>query len=103
MSPSTASRLHLSLNLYLFPAGSSIKHVLITESVAQRKTAPIYLARGQQHRFQTMIAAEEEEWDARDNAGKKTNDGSSDSHNVDSGESGSFQEYREKSTAIGVM
>ncbi|KAH8145772.1 uncharacterized protein LAJ45_10249 [Morchella importuna] len=42
--------------------GSSIKHVLLTESVAQRKQPPLYFARGQQHKFHSMIAAEEEEW-----------------------------------------
>lgn len=42
--------------------GSSIKHVLVTESVAQRKQPPLYFARGQQHKFHSMIAAEEEEW-----------------------------------------
>ncbi|KAI5841832.1 P-loop containing nucleoside triphosphate hydrolase protein [Morchella snyderi] len=45
--------------------GSSIKHVLVTESVAQRKQPPLYFARGQQHKFRSMIAAEEEEWAAK--------------------------------------
>lgn len=62
--------------------------------------APIYLARGQQHRFQSLIAAEEEEWDARNiKNGKKD----SDRDDNDVGGLGSFQEYREKSTAAGVM
>ena len=79
--------------------GSSIKYVLITEAVAQRKTAPVYLARGSQHRFQSLIAAEEEEWEARMNK-----DWTKDDHNGDDGGGmGSFQEYREKSTAVGVM
>lgn len=34
----------------------------MTESVAQRKQPPLYFARGQQHKFHSMIAAEEEEW-----------------------------------------
>jgi ATP-dependent Clp protease ATP-binding subunit ClpX len=84
--------------------GSSIKYVLITEAVAQRKTAPIYLARGQQHRFQSLIATEEEEWDARNNKGKKEDsDGGESDDGEGSGGLGSFQEYREKSTAAGVM
>ncbi|KAL2041746.1 hypothetical protein N7G274_005530 [Stereocaulon virgatum] len=74
--------------------GSSIKYVLITETVAQRKTAPIYLARGSRHRFQSLIAAEDEEWDARMNKNRKRNDDGE-------GGMGSFQEYREKSTAVG--
>jgi ATP-dependent Clp protease ATP-binding subunit ClpX len=73
--------------------GSSIKHILITEDVAKKKQAPIYLARGLQHRFNTMFAAEEEEWEAR-RSGK--------SEEADEG-MGSFEEYREKSKAAGVM
>lgn len=74
-----------------------MKHVLITEAVAQRKNAPIYLARGLQHKFHSLIAAEEEEWEARMHKSKSR---------VDSGRStatGSFEEYREKSKAAGVM
>lgn len=74
--------------------GSSIKHVLITEAVAQRKTAPIYLARGQQHKFHSLIAAEEEEWDAKMQKAKGR---------TEEGGVGSFEEYREKSKAAGVM
>ena len=78
--------------------GSSIKYVLMTEAVAQRKSAPIYLARGQQHRFEQIIAAEEEEWDAKTDKDKKGDDGAT----ADGG-TGSFEEYREKSKAAGVM
>lgn len=74
--------------------GSSVKYVLITEAVAQRKTAPIYLARGQQHKFHSLIAAEEDEWDAKM---LKSKGGS------EEGGVGSFEEYREKSKAAGVM
>ena len=75
--------------------GSGIKHILVTEAVAQRKQAPIYLARGQQHRFQAMIAAEEEEWDARERKER--------GEDRKEGGVGSFEEYREKSRAAGVM
>lgn len=74
--------------------------MLITEAVAQRKAAPIYLARGQQHRFQSLIAAEEEEWDKRHDHDGKKDDGLDDN---EGGGLASFQEYREKSTAAGVM
>jgi ATP-dependent Clp protease ATP-binding subunit ClpX len=74
--------------------GSSIKHILITEAVAQRKEPPIYLSRGQQHRFQAMIASEEEEWEAR----TKSSQDSKQAGTVEN-----FQEYREKSRAAGVM
>ena len=78
--------------------GSSIKYVLMTAAVAQRKSAPIYLARGQQHRFEQIIAAEEEEWDAKTKRDQATDDAVS----ADGG-AGSFEEYREKSKAAGVM
>lgn len=78
--------------------GSSIKYVLMTEAVAQRKSAPIYLARGQQHRFEQIIAEEEEEWDAKTSKDLKEDEGAS----ADGG-TGSFEEYREKSKAAGVM
>lgn len=74
-----------------------MKHVLITEAVAQRKSAPIYLARGLQHKFHSLITTEEEEWDARMDKSKPRID--------DDGATaaGSFEEYREKSKAAGVM
>ncbi|CAF9933136.1 MAG: hypothetical protein ALECFALPRED_005488 [Alectoria fallacina] len=78
--------------------GSSIKYVLMTEAVAQRKSAPIYLARGQQHRFEQIIAAEEEEWDAKTKKDLEKDE----SFKADGG-AGSFEEYREKSKAAGVM
>ena len=49
----------------------------------------MYLARGQQPRFHAMIAAEEEEWERR-----KEND----DERVQS-----FEEYREKAKAAGVV
>ena len=45
--------------------GSSIKYVLITEAVAERRAPPEYFIRGQQLRFQALMADEEEEWEAR--------------------------------------
>lgn len=65
--------------------------------------APIYLPRGQQHKFNSLIAAEEEEWDAK----MKTEEGGNDDDGGGDGgvEGGlrSFEEYREKSKAAGVM
>lgn len=78
--------------------GSSIKYVLMTEAVAQRKAAPIYLARGQQHRFEQIIASEEEEWDMKTDKEREKGDGAG-----AEGGMGSFEEYREKSKAAGVM
>jgi ATP-dependent Clp protease ATP-binding subunit ClpX len=70
--------------------GSSTKHILITELVARRKQAPIYLARGQQGTFHSLIAEEEEEWEQRKNGKSEGKDGTVD-----------FREYREKLTAAG--
>lgn len=99
-SPYTAKtvwlrRKRMKLTNFGMEIGSSIKYVLITQAVAQRKTAPIYLARGQQHKFHSLIAAEEEEWDAKMLEAKKGGTGD--------GGMGSFEEYREKSKAAGVM
>ncbi|KAI9747448.1 MAG: hypothetical protein M1835_002106 [Candelina submexicana] len=71
--------------------GSSVKYILVTEIVAQKKQAPIYLARGQQHKFHAMLATEEEEWERR-------------TQNVSEGpeEVQSFEQYREKAKASGV-
>lgn len=81
--------------------GSSIKYVLITESVVARKSAPLYLARGQAHKFYAMIAAEEEEWDTRLNE-KKAASAPLSSPGERSKGAGSFEEYREKSRIAGA-
>lgn len=53
--------------------GSSVKFVLVTEAVADRKEKPVYLGRGQGARFHAMIAAEESEWEAKMQAEKEKN------------------------------
>lgn len=80
----------------LLHSGSSIKHVLITEAVAQRKDKPIYFPRGQQSKFQSQISAEEEEWDSRQKkqSEKATKNGP---------EVNTFEEFRWKSKAAGVI
>lgn len=83
-------------NQLSFP-GSSIKYILVTEAVAQRKIAPIYFARGQQSQFRSSIETEEEEWDA------KTKTANESSGNSREGSVGSFEEYREKGKAAGMM
>ncbi|KAI9846155.1 MAG: hypothetical protein M1837_004269 [Sclerophora amabilis] len=80
--------------------GSSIKYILITETVAQKKQAPIYLARGQQHKFHAMIAADEEEWEARRR--KIEHDQSNGSKSREDGIE-NFEQYREKAKAAGVV
>ncbi len=65
----------------------------MTEVVAQKKQAPIYLARGQQHKFHSMLATEEEEWERR----TQTASGGAPE------EVQSFEQYREKAKASGVV
>lgn len=45
--------------------GSSVKFVLVTEAVADRKEKPIYLARGQGGKFHAMISTEESQWEEK--------------------------------------
>lgn len=59
--------------------------------MAKRKQDPIYLARGQQHKVHAIIAAEEEEWEARQRK----------SDPVD--EVQSFEQYREKAKHAGAV
>jgi ATP-dependent Clp protease ATP-binding subunit ClpX len=96
----------LSCGVLTFRVGSAIKHILITESVAQRKQAPIYLPRGQQHTFHRMIAAEEEVWARRqrDKDGSKPESGNDISKEGD-GTGGqrfnTFEQYRDKAKVAG--
>jgi len=70
--------------------GSPIRHILITERVAARKQAPIYLVRGQRAKFEQLIAAEEEDWQRRQG-----------NQRVVEAEAQSFEEYRQKVSASG--
>ena len=86
--------------------GSSIKHVLITEAVAQRKDKPIYFPRGQQLKFQSQIATEEEEWDSRLKNEKDKEGGGGDAKRDlrnDGPEVNTFEEFRWKNKAAGVI
>ncbi|KAI9854757.1 MAG: hypothetical protein M1813_000878 [Trichoglossum hirsutum] len=73
--------------------GSSVKHVLVTENVARRREPVIYFSRGQQGRFHGCIAKEEEEWERKRKNGEDT----------DVGGPQSFEEYREKVKAVGIV
>jgi ATP-dependent Clp protease ATP-binding subunit ClpX len=89
----------LSDAMYEAP-GSSVKFVLVTEAVAERKEKPVYLGRGQGGRFHAMIAAEESIWEEKMRQEKQAKEGkenkakSSDSQSVSS-----FQEYRSRATS----
>lgn len=72
--------------------GTSIKHVLVTESVAKREERAIYFRRGQQRDFHSMIADEEGDWEDK-RAAEKNRKGA--------GASASFEEYRSKAVAAG--
>lgn len=73
---------------------------MITQAVAKREAAPIYLARGQQSKFQSLIATEEEEWESEQ---KRSRGGPTEGASSSEDGAGSFEEYREKSKAAGVM
>jgi ATP-dependent Clp protease ATP-binding subunit ClpX len=76
--------------------GSSVKFVLVTQAVAERKEKPIYLARGQGGKFHAMISAEESEWEEKTRRDKKDKKDKID--NYDGNEhSSNFQEYRRRS------
>lgn len=62
----------------------------MTRAVAQRKCAPIYMSRGQQHKFHALIAKEEEEWEL-EQQGKESAKMERVSPHVQS-----FEEYRER-------
>ncbi|CAG8890586.1 unnamed protein product [Penicillium egyptiacum] len=79
--------------------GSSVKFVLVTEAVADRKEQPIYLARGQGGRFHAMISAEESQWEAKSRREKKDQDQKSNTQDDADGASASnFQEYQNRAT-----
>lgn len=78
--------------------GSSVKFVLVTQAVAERKEKPIYLARGQGGKFHAMISAEESEWEEktrREKKGKKKDKADGDSEGNE--HASNFQEYRKRS------
>jgi ATP-dependent Clp protease ATP-binding subunit ClpX len=84
--------------------GSSIKFVLVTEDVAEKKAGAVYFSRGQQGRFYEAIAEEEAKWEER----KRREDGEQESefekrarNNSRGGAARTFEEYREKASAAG--
>ncbi|KAF2016566.1 ClpX, ATPase regulatory subunit [Aaosphaeria arxii CBS 175.79] len=70
--------------------GSHVKHILITQDVAQLKCAPLYFQRGQSHSFHSAIAHEEEKWE--DELRKEE----------DSGHVSSFEQYRKQGLVAGA-
>lgn len=83
--------------------GSGVRYVLVTEDVALRKAPAGYFQRGQQGRFHSVIAAEEEQWEARE---RERGGGESAFErrarvNREGGAARTFEEYREKVGAAG--
>ena len=84
--------------------GSSIKFVLVTEDVAEKKAGAVYFGRGQQGKFYEALADEEAKWEER----KRREDGEQESeferrarNNSRGGAARTFEEYREKASAAG--
>jgi ATP-dependent Clp protease ATP-binding subunit ClpX len=84
--------------------GSSIKFVLITEDVAEKRAGPVYFGRGQQGKFHDALAAEEEAWEERkrrEEAGTESEFERRARNNSRGGAARTFEEYREKASAGG--
>ncbi|KAJ9295255.1 hypothetical protein DTO271G3_6078 [Paecilomyces variotii] len=86
----------LSDAMYEAP-GSSVKFVLVTEAVAERKEKPVYLARGQGGRFHAMIAAEESAWEEKMRREKQEKNKKA--KNANSQSASSFEEYRNRASS----
>lgn len=84
----------LSDAMYEAP-GSSVKFVLVTKSVAERKEKPIYLARGQGGKFHALISTEESQWEEKTRREKQSKDRKN-SKEDGSQQSSNFQEYRKR-------
>ncbi|KAL8856403.1 MAG: hypothetical protein Q9178_006973 [Gyalolechia marmorata] len=76
--------------------GSSIKFVCVTGGVARKECAPFYFARGQGGRFRELIEQE-------DGNGAKQEGIHGGRGNEGEDEAMSFEEYREKSRATGII
>lgn len=84
--------------------GSGVRHVLITEAVAEKKKGAVYFGRGQGTVLQRMVAEEEEEWEIRRRREEGEGEGEWEArarNNRLGGVARTFEEYREKATAAG--
>ena len=81
--------------------GSSVKYVVFNESVAKREGAPVYFPRGQQAKMRELVEKEEEDWRRKSEwkNGKHDDIGKEDG---EKGSDGSFEEYRQRTTALGA-
>lgn len=76
--------------------GSSIKYVAVTGKVARKESAPLYFPRGQAARFREVVEGEDAEGEGEEKHNFKSEGGGE-------SELATFEEYREKSRAAGVM
>lgn len=67
-----------------------MKHILITQDVAQLKSAPLYFQRGQSHSFHATIAQEEDNWEEE----LRSKEGA--------GNISTFEEYRKRGLVAGA-
>ena len=84
--------------------GSGVRHVLISEEVAEKKKGAVYFGRGQGNVLQRMVAEEEEEWEIRRRREEGEGEGPWEARaraNRVGGAARTFEEYREKATAAG--
>ncbi|KAK5115063.1 hypothetical protein LTR62_001760 [Meristemomyces frigidus] len=85
--------------------GSSVKFVLVTEAVAERKCSAFYFGRSEMGRFQGLGAQEEEEWEDRLRLRREGEGVWEERARVNrvGGAARTFEEYREKATAGGFV
>jgi ATP-dependent Clp protease ATP-binding subunit ClpX len=95
--------------------GSSVKYVLVTETVARREEGAVYFGRGQGGKFHALIAKEEGDWEekvrreredkqrkGRRRSGAGNGDEDVREERGNDGSAGSFEEWRGKAAAVGA-
>ena len=82
--------------------GSSVKYILITEKVAKRESAPIYFSRGQQVKMRELLESEEDDWTRRQEPEDMVSNHEKGKNGLEHGSDGSFEEYRQRTTAVGA-
>ncbi|KAK0786274.1 ATP-binding protein [Friedmanniomyces endolithicus] len=87
--------------------GSSVKYVLITEAVAERKSGVLYFYRGEAARFAEVWGREEEAWEDKMRRAEEEEGGSDFERRAENNSVGgaarTFEEYREKASAGGFV
>ena len=76
-----------------------MKYVLITAAVAKRQQAPVYMRRGEQHKFHALIASEEEAWEAEQQLKRAKKEQQQQHRGPMEAQAQSFEEYRQNAVA----